>query len=64
MRSFGFESAVEAAQLALRAGKTEAEGNMPNGICVVKLMGRSAGYLSPLEEFTESGRRHTLKVAS
>jgi 6-phosphofructokinase 1 len=45
-KSFGFESAVEAARLALRAGKVEAEGNMPNGICVVKLMGRSAGYIS------------------
>merc|ERR1712232_23672 len=45
-RSFGFESAVAAAQDALRSAKTEAMGNMPNGIVVVKLMGRSAGFLA------------------
>ena len=45
-RSFGFESAVEAAQVAIRSAKTEAICNMPNGIGVVKLMGRSAGYIA------------------
>jgi len=45
-RSFGFESSVEAAQVAIRSAKTEAICNMPNGIGVVKLMGRSAGYLA------------------
>jgi len=45
-RSFGFNSAVEAAQDALKAAKIEAMGNMPNGIVVVKLMGRSAGFLA------------------
>jgi len=45
-RSFGFESAVEAAQAAIRSAKTEAICNMPNGVGIVKLMGRSAGYIA------------------
>jgi 6-phosphofructokinase 1 len=45
-RSFGFSSAVEAAQQAIRTAKTEARCNMPNGIGVVKLMGRSAGFIA------------------
>lgn len=45
-QSFGFQSAVEAAQIAIRSAKTEACGNMPNGIGVVKLMGRSAGFIA------------------
>ena len=45
-RSFGFESAVEAAQVAIRSAKIEAICNMPNGIGIVKLMGRSAGFIA------------------
>jgi 6-phosphofructokinase 1 len=45
-RSFGFNSAVEAAQLAIRTAKTEAMCNLPNGIGVVKVMGRSAGFIA------------------
>ena len=45
-RSFGFVSAVEAAQDAIRCAKTEATCNLPNGIGIVKLMGRSAGYIA------------------
>lgn len=45
-RSFGFTSAVEAAQQAIRVAKTEATCNKPNGIGVVKLMGRSAGFIA------------------
>lgn len=45
-RSFGFESAVEAAQVAIRSAKTEAICNMPNGVGIVKLMGRSAGFIA------------------
>jgi 6-phosphofructokinase 1 len=45
-RSFGFLSAVEAAQGALNAARVEATGNMPNGIALVKLMGRSSGFLA------------------
>ena len=45
-RSFGFASAVEAAQAAIRSAKTEAVCNLPNGIGIVKLMGRSAGFIA------------------
>jgi 6-phosphofructokinase 1 len=45
-RSFGFQSAVEAAQAGIRTAKTEAMCNVPNGIGLIKLMGRSAGFLS------------------
>ena len=44
--SFGFSSAVEAAQTAIRSAKTEAVCNLPNGIGIVKLMGRSAGFIA------------------
>jgi len=37
---------VEAAQDAIRAAKTEATCNRPNGIGIVKLMGRSAGFIA------------------
>lgn len=45
-RTFGFQSAVETAQDAIRCAKTEATCNLPNGIGIVKLMGRSAGYIA------------------
>lgn len=45
-RSFGFQTAVEAAQAAIRSAKTEAICNLPNGIGIVKLMGRSAGFIA------------------
>mmetsp|Transcript_8970 Transcript_8970/g.13483 ORF Transcript_8970/g.13483 Transcript_8970/m.13483 type:complete len:544 (+) Transcript_8970:45-1676(+) len=45
-RSFGFQTAVEAAQAAIRSAKTEARCNIPNGVGVVKLMGRSAGFIA------------------
>lgn len=45
-RSFGFESAVEAAQDAIRCAKIEASCNLPNGIGIVKLMGRSSGFIA------------------
>lgn len=45
-RSFGFMSAVEAAQAGIRSAATEAKCNAPNGIGVIKLMGRSAGFLA------------------
>jgi len=44
--SFGFSSAVEAAQYAIRSAKTEAVCNLPNGIGIVKLMGRSSGFIA------------------
>ena len=45
-RTFGFQTSVEAAQSAIRSAKTEAQSNMPNGIGMVKLMGRHAGFLA------------------
>jgi len=37
---------VQAAQDAIITAETEARGNMPNGIGLVKLMGRSSGYIA------------------
>lgn len=45
-RSFGFITSVEAAQAAIRAAKVEASCNLPNGIGIVKLMGRSSGFIA------------------
>ena len=44
-RSFGFDTAVEMATEAIRAAHTEALG-APNGIGLVKLMGRHAGFIA------------------
>lgn len=44
-RSFGFDTAVEMATAAIRSAHTEAEG-FPNGIGLVKLMGRNAGFIA------------------
>jgi 6-phosphofructokinase 1 len=53
-RSFGFDSAVEAAQVAIRSAKTEAVCNLPNGIGIVKLMGRSSGYIAAFATMASS----------
>jgi 6-phosphofructokinase 1 len=45
-RSFGFTTSVEAAQASIISAKTEARCNLPNGIGIVKLMGRSAGFIA------------------
>ncbi len=44
-RSFGFDTAVEMATESIRAAHTEALGS-PNGIGLVKLMGRHAGFIA------------------
>lgn len=44
-RSFGFDTAVEVATTAIRAAHTEALG-APNGIGLVKLMGRYSGFIA------------------
>ena len=44
-RSFGFDTAVEMATDAIRAAHTEALG-APNGVGLVKLMGRYAGFVA------------------
>lgn len=45
-RSFGFTTSVEAAQAAIMSAKIEAKCNVPNGIGIVKLMGRSSGFIA------------------
>jgi len=44
-RSFGFDSAVEVATKAIISASNEAEG-YPNGIGLIKLMGRHAGFIA------------------
>lgn len=44
-KSFGFETAFAEAVKAVRAGHTESEG-APNGIGLVKLMGRDSGFIA------------------
>lgn len=44
-RSFGFDTAVEKATESIRCAHTEALG-APNGIGMVKLMGREAGFIA------------------
>lgn len=44
-RTFGFESAVNAAREAIDVANTEAEG-FPNGLAVVKVMGRNSGFIA------------------
>lgn len=44
-RSFGFDTAVEQATSSILAAHTEAVGS-PNGIGLVKLMGRYSGYIA------------------
>ena len=44
-RSFGFDTAVDVATQAIISANNEAEG-YPNGIGLIKLMGRHAGYIA------------------
>jgi len=44
-KSFGFETAVEEATRAIKAAHVEAV-TCPNGISIVKLMGRSSGFIA------------------
>ena len=44
-RSFGFDTAVDIATQAIKGGHNEAEG-YPNGIGLIKLMGRHSGFLA------------------
>jgi len=44
-RSFGFDTAVGVATLAIKGAHNEAEG-YPNGIGLIKLMGRHSGYIA------------------
>ena len=44
-RSFGFETAVDVATRAIKGASNEAEG-YPNGIGMIKLMGRHSGFIA------------------
>lgn len=44
-RTFGFETAVDAARDAINVANVEAEG-FPNGLGVVKVMGRNSGFIA------------------
>ncbi len=44
-KSFGFDSAVDIATQAIRAAHNEAQG-YPNGIGLIKLMGRNSGFIA------------------
>jgi 6-phosphofructokinase 1 len=44
-RSFGFDSAVDVATTAIKGAHMEAEG-YPNGIGMIKLMGRHSGFIA------------------
>jgi len=44
-RSFGFDSAVDVATLAIKGAHNESEA-YPNGIGLIKLMGRHSGFLA------------------
>ena len=44
-RSFGFDTAVDIATIAIKAAHSEAEG-YPNGIGLIKLMGRYSGFIA------------------
>jgi 6-phosphofructokinase 1 len=45
-KSFGFDTAVEEAQRAINAAYVEADSAIPNGVGLVKLMGRHAGFIA------------------
>jgi 6-phosphofructokinase 1 len=53
-RSFGFESAVAEAKIAIKSAKVEASC-APNGIGVVKLMGRDSGYIAAHSTISSHG---------
>ena len=53
-RSFGFESAVAEAKVAIKSAKVEASC-APNGIGVVKLMGRDSGYIAAHSTISSHG---------
>jgi hypothetical protein len=59
--SFGFHSAVQAAQLAISTAVVEAKGNMPNGIGVVKRRSLSSMYRSIFLSYLS--HTHTLSLS-
>ena len=53
-RSFGFETAVAEAKVAIKSAKIEASC-APNGIGIVKLMGRDSGYIAAHSTISSHG---------
>ena len=52
-KTFGFETAVSEARRAIYAANTEAEA-APNGIGLVKLMGRDSGFIAAYSVLVDS----------
>lgn len=58
-RSFGFHTAVDLATAAIRAAHKEAEG-YPNGIGLIKLMGRHSGFIAATATLAQQDVNFTL----
>ncbi len=58
-RSFGFDTAVEMATRAIRAAHNEAKG-YPNGIGLIKLMGRHSGFIAATTVLAEQDANFVL----
>ncbi len=58
-KSFGFQTAVSAAQEAIRCAHNEAKG-APNGIGIVKLMGRDSGFIAAQAALAQKDANYVL----
>ncbi len=58
-KSFGFQTAVAAAQEAIRCAHNEAKG-APNGIGIVKLMGRESGFIAAQAALAQKDANYVL----
>ena len=55
-QSFGFDTAVEVATQAIIGAHNEASG-YPNGIGLIKLMGRHSGFIAATAALAQQGRQ-------
>lgn len=58
-KSFGFDTAVDVATMAIRAAHNEAAG-YPNGIGLIKLMGRHSGFIAATTTLAQQDVNFTL----
>jgi 6-phosphofructokinase 1 len=58
-KTFGFRTAVPEARRAIYAANTEAEA-APNGIGLVKLIGRDSGFIAPYSVLVDSQANFSL----
>ncbi len=58
-KSFGFQTAVSAAQEAIRCAHNEAKG-APNGVGIVKLMGRESGFIAAQAALAQKDANYVL----